>query len=165
MVLGICRFHRNSNGWDDIGYNFLVDRYGQVFEGRRAAIDQPVVGAQAQGWNAQSTGIANLGTYSDVPQTDEALDAMAGCIAWKLPLHGAPVTGTVDADVRRRRVEPLPERTLHTFERISGHRDGNADRVPGRAAVRAAAAAARDGRRARAGGRRPRRGASAPGRS
>ena len=70
MVLGICRFHRNSNGWDDVGYNFLVDKYGQIFEGRAGGVDQPVVGAQAQGWNAQSTGIANLGTYTDVPQTE-----------------------------------------------------------------------------------------------
>ena len=67
MVLGICRFHRNSNGWDDVGYNFLVDKYGQVFEGRAGGIDQPVVGAQAQGFNSDSTGVANLGTYTDVP--------------------------------------------------------------------------------------------------
>jgi N-acetylmuramoyl-L-alanine amidase len=131
MVLGICRFHRNSNGWDDLGYNFLVDKYGQVFEGRAGGIDQPVVGAQAQGWNSESTGIANLGTYQDVPQTDQALAAMAQLIAWKLPLHGAPVTGTVTLTSGGGSSNRYPAGRTVTYERISGHRDGNSTACPG----------------------------------
>jgi hypothetical protein len=131
MVLGICRFHRNSNGWDDIGYNFLVDKYGQVFEGRAGGVDQPVVGAQAQGWNAQSTSVANLGTYQDVPQTDQAIDAMGRLLAWKLPLHGAPPTGTVTLKSAGGGTNRHPSGSLHTFERISGHRDGNRTDCPG----------------------------------
>jgi hypothetical protein len=131
MVLGICRFHRNSNGWDDVGYNFFVDKYGQIFEGRAGGIDQPVVGAQAQGWNAQSTGVANLGTYSSVAQTPQAIDAMASLLAWKLPLHGAPVTGTVTLKSAGGSTNRYANGTLHTFQRISGHRDGNQTECPG----------------------------------
>jgi hypothetical protein len=131
MVLGICRFHRNGNGWDDIGYNFLVDKYGQVFEGRPAGIDQPVVGAQAQGFNAVSTGVANLGTYSDVPQTEQAIDAMSRLLAWKLPLHGAPVTGKVTVTSPAAARTATPRGAAVTFERISGHRDGNETECPG----------------------------------
>ena len=76
-MLGIARFHRNSNGWNDIGYNFLVDKYGQIFEGRAGGIDQPIVGAQAQGYNSVSTGVSCLGTFTSVAQTPAGMDALA----------------------------------------------------------------------------------------
>src|SRR4051794_16930591 len=133
IVLGIAHYHRDTNGWNDIGYNFLVDKYGQVFEGRAGGIDQAVVGAQAQGYNSHSTGISNLGTYESVGQSAAALDAMARLIAWKLPLHGAPLTGEVvltslgGADNRYASGTPV------TFQRIAGHRDGDATACPGTA--------------------------------
>jgi N-acetylmuramoyl-L-alanine amidase-like protein len=131
MVLGICRFHRNSNGWNDIGYNFLVDKYGTLFEGRAGGIDQAIVGAQAQGFNSVSTGISNLGTYQDVPQSEAALDAIGRLLAWKLPLHGAPVEGQVTVTSAGGDTNRYPSGRAVTFERISGHRDGNSTECPG----------------------------------
>jgi hypothetical protein len=131
MVLGICRFHRNSNGWNDIGYNFLVDKYGQLFEGRAGGIDQAIVGAQAQGFNSVSTSVSNLGTYQDVPQSEAALDAIGRLLAWKLPLHGAPVEGQVTVTSAGGDTNRYPSGRAVTFERISGHRDGNSTACPG----------------------------------
>jgi N-acetylmuramoyl-L-alanine amidase len=131
IVLGIARYHRDSNGWNDIGYNFLVDRYGQVFEGRAGGIDQPVVGAQAQGYNSVSTGIACLGTFTSVAQTPEGMDALARLIGWKLSLHGIPTEGTVTVTSTGGPSNRYPTGTPVTFERISGHRDGNSTSCPG----------------------------------
>jgi hypothetical protein len=131
MILAICRYHRNSNGWNDVGYNFLVDKYGQLFEGRAGGIDQPIVGAQAQGWNDESTSVSNLGTYSSVPASQAALDAMADLLAWKLTWHGVPVTGTVTLRSSGGSLNRYPAGSEATFDRISGHRDGGRTSCPG----------------------------------
>jgi uncharacterized protein with LGFP repeats len=136
QVLAICRYHRNSNGWGDIGYNFLVDRYGTIYEGRAGGVDRAVVGAQAQGWNAQSTGIANLGTFSTQGQTPEAIAAMTRIIRWKLPLHGVPTTGTVRVPSAGGATTRLARGVVGTFNRVSGHRDGNSTSCPGDALFR-----------------------------
>jgi N-acetylmuramoyl-L-alanine amidase len=131
IVRGICLYHRNSNGWNDIGYNFLVDRYGQIFEGRAGGVDAAVVGAQAQGYNAQSTGIANLGTFSTAGQTPAGLDALARLLGWKLGLHGVPPTGTVQVTSTGGSLNRYPAGARVTLNRISGHRDGDATACPG----------------------------------
>jgi hypothetical protein len=131
IVLGIARYHRDSNGWNDVGYNFLVDKYGQVFEGRAGGIDQAVVGAQAQGWNSVSTGIACLGTFSQVAQTEPGMDALARLIGWKLSLHGVPVQGEVSVTSAGGDTNRHPAGTPVAFARVSGHRDGNETTCPG----------------------------------
>jgi hypothetical protein len=131
IVLGIARYHRDSNGWNDIGYNFLVDQYGQVFEGRAGGIDQPVIGAQAQGYNSVSTGIACIGTFTSVPQSEAGLEALAQLIGWKLSLHGVPTEGTVVVASRGGPTNRYPSGTPVTLQRIPGHRDGDSTSCPG----------------------------------
>jgi hypothetical protein len=131
IILGICRFHRNSNGWNDIGYNFLVDKFGTLWEGRAGGMDQPVVGAQAQGFNSQSTGIANIGTFDDIPETDAALNSMAALIRWKLPLTGAPTAGTTQLVSAGGSDNRYPPGARVTLNRVSGHRDVDATDCPG----------------------------------
>ena len=53
MLRAIFVFHRYVRGWNDIGYNFVIDLYGRIFEARAGGIDEPVVGAQAGGYNAE----------------------------------------------------------------------------------------------------------------
>ncbi|HEY6891874.1 MAG TPA: N-acetylmuramoyl-L-alanine amidase, partial [Solirubrobacter sp.] len=131
IVLGIARYHRDSNGWNDIGYNFLVDRYGVVFEGRAGGVEAAVIGAQAQGWNSVSTGIACLGTFTNIPLDAPAMEALAKLIGWKLSLHGVPVQGQVTLESGGGASNRYPSGALIAFERVSGHRDGCQTSCPG----------------------------------
>ena len=131
MVLAMCRYHRNSNGWNDIGYNFLVDRYGTIFEGRAGGIGEAVVGAQAQGYNSQSTGIASIGTFSSGGHSEAGLRAVANLLGWKLGLHGVPARGRVTLASGGGSLNRYPAGSRPTFERISGHRDADATACPG----------------------------------
>jgi hypothetical protein len=149
IVLGIAKYHRDTNGWNDIGYNFLVDQYGQVFEGRAGGVDLPVIGAHAQGYNSQSTSVAQLGTFSAGGITEPAMTSTAQLLGWKLALHGVPAQGTVVLTSGGGSVNRFPPGTPVTVNRICGHRDGDATSCPGDALyaqlpdlrVRAAAAA------------------------
>jgi hypothetical protein len=94
-------------------------------------MDQAVIGAQAQGYNSQTTGIADIGTHTDVPETSGTLDAIASLIRWKLPLHGAPTQGTVTLTSGGGSLNRYKAGTPVTMDRISGHRDGDSTSCPG----------------------------------
>lgn len=132
IVRAIFEYHVRSNGWNDIGYNFLVDRFGQIFEGRAGGIDQAVVGAQAIGWNSVSTGIAIIGTFEGTPAPAAALAAVASIIRWKLPLHGTPTAGTVALVSSGGSGNRYKAGTAVSLNRISGHQDGCSTDCPGR---------------------------------
>lgn len=133
MVLAIARYHRDANGWNDIGYNFLVDRYGQIFEGRAGGIEQAVIGAQAQGYNATSTGIALLGSHGTRAATPEAVTAVSKLIGWKLARHGVPASGLVQVTSAGGPQNRFPKGQLVSFQRVAAHRDGDHTACPGAA--------------------------------
>jgi hypothetical protein len=133
IVLAMCRYHRNTNGWNDIGYNFLVDRFGTLYEGRAGGVGAAVVGAQAEGFNSYSTGVANIGTFSGVPQSQAALEAMARLIRWKLPLHGYPTNGTAVMKSAGGSTNKYRSGTSVRVPRVLGHRDTNSTECPGSA--------------------------------
>ncbi|MEV0323334.1 FG-GAP-like repeat-containing protein [Streptomyces sp. NPDC050658] len=144
LVRGIMTYHVKTEGWNDLGYNFLVDKCGQVFEGRGGGTDLPVKGAHTYGFNAESAGIAVLGdfegnenpapgtTYKKAGKpTRAALESVSRVAAWKLGQYGgdplAKVTMTAGDDTGVWKKGDTP--SLNT---ISGHRDGFATACPGK---------------------------------
>ncbi len=131
IVRGIELYHVQGNGWNDIGYNFLVDKYGQIFEGRYGGIDRPVVGAHAQGFNTGSVGIAVLGDYSSSTISDAARKALVELLAWRLDVaHVDPLSTLTWISGGNPR---FPAGIPVFLRAISGHRDTNFTDCPGTA--------------------------------
>ncbi|WP_457252515.1 FG-GAP-like repeat-containing protein [Pedococcus sp. P5_B7] len=120
IIRGIYDYHVNGQGWNDIGYNFLVDRFGRTWEGRYGGVDKAVIGAHTANYNSWSFGVAAMGDFTSATPPAAMLTAIERTIAWKFTLHGNPATGTVFARDK-------------TFNRISGHRDGVSTSCPGQA--------------------------------
>jgi hypothetical protein len=118
ILRGEQAYHMDARGWNDIGYNFVVDRFGRIWEARAGGIDRAVVGAHAEGFNTGSTGVAVMGTFTSTPVPDPAIDAVVRLLAWKLPLHGVDPGGTTALNGVG-------------FNTVAGHRDSKATDCPG----------------------------------
>jgi hypothetical protein len=124
-------YHVRTRGWNDVGYNFLVDRYGRVFEGRYGGITRAVLGAHAGGFNTNTTGVALLGTFSSSRPTRPMLAALHRLLAWKLDLtHVDPRghTALTSAGGANTRYPPGRRVVANT---ILGHRSTSYTDCPG----------------------------------
>ena len=129
MVRSVYAFHTKSRGWSDIGYNFLVDKYGRVFEGRYGGVDRPVIGAHTGGFNTDTFGVALLGNYTSVAPSSAQLGALQRTFAWKLSLHYVnPYSTTV---LTSRGGSKYASGTKVRFNNVSGHRDAGLTACPG----------------------------------
>ncbi|WP_405456992.1 peptidoglycan recognition protein [Streptomyces sp. NBC_00101] len=150
IMRGLHAFHVQSNGWKDLGYNFIVDKCGTIFEGRKGGVDQPVFGAHTYGFNRETAGVAVIGSYTDTKAAAAATTAVARIAAWKLGQYkGNPAgTTTLTAGATQKSGTGIAYTagTTYTFQQISGHRDGFNTECPGTAlygqlgAIRTAAA-------------------------
>jgi hypothetical protein len=127
-------YHVRSRGWNDIGYNFLVDRYGQVFEGRYGGITRPVLGAHASGFNTDTTGVALLGTFSTSRPTAAMLGALERLLAWKLDLTRVDPLGLTALTSAGGSTSRFPAGTRVVAHTILGHRGTSYTDCPGGAA-------------------------------
>jgi len=129
IVKGIQLYHVQGNGWNDIGYNFLVDRFGTIYEGRFGGFERNVVGAHAQGFNTGSVGIALLGTYGSTAPSPAAQDAIAALVSWRLDLaHVDPTAALTFVSGGSNR---FPTGVPVLLRGVSGHRDTGFTECPG----------------------------------
>ena len=136
IVRGIYYYHAVILGWGDIGYNFLVDKYGQVFEGRYGTLDSDpgtmVVGGHAYGANTGTMGISMMGNYSSVSPSEIQIERVGQMAGWFLGRAGvADAHGssryTFHATQKYRRGQTID------LDVISAHRDVGYTTCPGNA--------------------------------
>lgn len=131
VMRGIYSYHTRTLGWADVGYNVIVDKYGQIFEGRQGGLHVHKTGAHAYGFNTGSFGISVMGDYTNISVPDAALRSIATLAAWKLNgvfvegVHETALYPNVSAagNIRRSGNVVLP--------RLIGHRDVNYTSCPG----------------------------------
>ncbi|WP_245790359.1 peptidoglycan recognition protein family protein [Streptomyces monashensis] len=131
VIRSIYRYHVKSMGWRDIGYNFLVDKCGTVYEGRAGGVAKAVLGAHTLGFNSDSMGIAVIGTYTETEPADAVVTALARLTAWKLGLNGADPQGRTYLTSGGGNLYRKGKNVQLNV--VSGHRDGFATDCPGAA--------------------------------
>ncbi|MFZ2510088.1 MAG: N-acetylmuramoyl-L-alanine amidase, partial [Gordonia sp. (in: high G+C Gram-positive bacteria)] len=120
ILRSIYAYHTRSRGWSDIGYNYLVDRFGRVWEGRYGGVDRPVVGAHTLGYNDYAFAASAIGNYEIERPSSAMVDAFGKLIAWKLSLHGVSAGSTLQRVGSR------------NFQAINGHQDAASTACPGK---------------------------------
>lgn len=129
IIRGMYRYHTKSLGWFDIGYNFLVDKFGRTWVGRSGGVWKRVRGAHTLGFNHNSTGFAVIGNFTNRSVPAEVITALSRLGAWKLDKDGRPASGYVyrtsqGSDRYRKGVRVK-------LARVDGHRDTNETACPG----------------------------------
>jgi uncharacterized protein with LGFP repeats len=131
VIRGMYRYHTVSLGWSDLGYNFVVDRFGGIWEGRAGGISQPVVGAHAGGFNSDTFGVSMMGDFTSVAPTAACLESVALVLAWKLSMYGLPADGAAYLTSAGGGTARYAAGTTVKLRTVNGHRDVGFTACPG----------------------------------
>jgi hypothetical protein len=132
ILRGIYAYHVKGNHWSDIGYNFLVDRFGRLWEGRYGGMTRAVVGAHTGGFNVDSFAVSAIGNYDKVAAPSVMVDSIARLMAWKLSLSHRNPNGTTVLTSQGGGTSRYPAGRRVTFNVVSGHRDAGNTSCPGK---------------------------------
>nr|WP_179961816.1 N-acetylmuramoyl-L-alanine amidase [Mycobacterium noviomagense] len=131
IVREIYAYHTKTLGWCDIAYNALVDKYGQVFEGRAGGITKPVEGSHTGGFNRETWGVAMIGDFEDVPPTSIQLRTIGRLLGWRLGLDHVNPKGTATLSSAGGEYTRVPGGAALTLPVIFSHRDVGPTACPG----------------------------------
>lgn len=143
---GVHAYH-TANGWCDIAYNALIDRFGRIWEGRAGGMENPVRSGATGGFNTDSWAISLIGNYSTTALPTTAYTALRDLTAWKLLANRRNPQGTAvltQAEGGAALGALWTDGQPVTFNVISGHRDAKSTECPGNLAYPLLATLRRD---------------------
>ncbi|UMG91706.1 N-acetylmuramoyl-L-alanine amidase [Nocardioides sp. TF02-7] len=129
MIRAMYRYHTKNLGWSDIGYNFLVDRFGRLWVGRAGGPRKAVRGAHTLGFNHASVGVAVIGSYETTEPPRAVIRALVRIASWKLDLYDGRPRARIR--IRSGGSDRFREGRRVRLPTIDGHRDTNQTACPG----------------------------------
>jgi hypothetical protein len=130
IIRGIQAYEQSpAQGYNDIAYNFLVDKFGRIWEGRGGGIDRPVLSAATGGFNSFTVSVAAIGDFTSTSAPQAMVDGIAQVVGWKLGVSGISPFAT--ATLTSTGNDRFPAGTSVTFNAVSGHRDSKPTECPG----------------------------------
>ena len=134
MLRSIYAYHTGVQKWCDVGYNFLVDRFGRIWEGRAGGADLAVQGAHAGGFNNYTVGISIIGDYRTRTPSAIMLEGVSQVMAWKLDTYRLDPRGRTVLTSAGGGTAKVPAGQTADLPVIFAHRDVGYTECPGLAA-------------------------------
>ena len=133
IIRSIYAYHTITLGWCDIAYNALVDKYGQVFEGRGGGITKDVLGSHTGGFNRDVWGVSLIGDFDEDPPPDIMVKTMGRLLGWRMSLDRVNPLNTVQLKSAGGQYTVVPGGNTVTLPEIFAHRDVGNTECPGKA--------------------------------
>lgn len=131
VIRGVYAFHVRGRGWCDIAYNFLVDKFGRIYEGRYGGMSKPLIGGHAAGFNIGSAGVAAMGTFTSTEPSKAMIDAFKRLLAWRLDVAHLRPTGRTTMLSTGGGTSKYGAGTVVNLKVITAHRDTSWTSCPG----------------------------------
>jgi hypothetical protein len=132
IVRAIYAYHTRSLGWCDIAYNVLVDRYGQVFEGRYGGMTKPVTPAATKGFNTGSFAVSAIGNFQIARPPAAVIRSIQRVLAWRMDWAHVNPSGSVWMQSKGSTGNKYPPGTWVRFKTIAAHRNAGYTSCPGK---------------------------------
>lgn len=131
IVRGIYLYHAQTLGWCDVGYQSLVDKYGNIYEGRYGGLNKDVYGAHAGGFNRNTWAVSMMGNYETSPTTTAMIESVGAILGWRAAVAGLDPTGTHTHVSEGTSYSKYSAGTSVSLPNIFAHRDVGLTTCPG----------------------------------
>ena len=132
QIRGFYDLHTGpTKEWPDVAYNFFIDRFGTIWEGREGSIAGPVRGDATGGSQGHALLASLIGNHAEEPVTAAQQDSLSQLLAWLAERHNIDTAPGATVDFVSRGSNKWPEGAAVSARTISGHREMSATTCPG----------------------------------